>query len=144
MGRELAKDTIQKLQEEIERLTALQAYGVDELNKAEADAAVTRDALKTIRLIVRITCPDDCIGRIEQDDECVVDECAAGAVLSIVRQALSGEDGKELLERMWKLEAVAEAAKDVLADVEDWGIKVPDVIHRLSGTLAALDGEQDG
>lgn len=114
-------DRAEKAEAEVQRLTALNTYGVEELKKAEA--AVLRQALHQIKC--------------KHLDKPNADKYPS--VVKLCYVALSGEAGKELLERVRKLEAVAELSKVVFDEAEKcFGIENWD---RLEVALASLDGE---
>ncbi|MEG6521106.1 hypothetical protein [Desulfotomaculum sp. 1211_IL3151] len=143
-----------ELQAEVDRLTALNAHTVDELNKTEANLESKRQDYRTLRaeaVYLRVALREAMAylpGAIGTSDMGRCQKCGAmttsgsiryckKCIWEVAKGALSTDAGKDLLERLRKLEAVAEAAKLVLTRADG----LEHYFAELDNALAAMDGD---
>jgi len=132
---EAGKSILERLKS-AESINQLLSSKVEQLDEVQAQCAVYREALEDVQRKV---------GMIDAEHGSLNAKCKLTA-LSIASEALSTTAGREMLERMRKLEQVAEAARefdrhcscDHSCNIQD-GYQRQCPIKVWRGTLAALD-----
>ncbi len=121
----------------------LQARVENERLKAEAaviraEAGTTLGALCAVEIGLKLNCSTKCENRIDDNGICINDDdCNVGILIALIRK-VSAPVGAEWMERMMKLEQVAELTR--IYFTEPASKKVTDAHIELLQALAELEG----
>lgn len=148
------EDENSTLKAEVDRLTSLNAHAVVELNRAEADLKANRQydrMLLAEAVYLRVALREAMAylpGAIGTSDMGRCQKCGAmttsgsiryckKCIWEVAKGALSTDAGKDLLDKVRKLDDVAKAAKLVLTSADG----LEHYFAELDDALAALDGD---